>query len=63
MQVGDIVKFRDGLYQDEKDATYRVLEINGDRVIIQFVSNLPIPPQSVARLEELQLVQATNPTS
>ena len=57
MKVGEIVKFRDGLYEDEKGARYRVLEINQDRVVIEFICDLPVPPQSIARLEELEIVQ------
>ncbi len=58
MNIGDTVKFRDGLYVDEKDAVYRVIEINGDRAIIEFVCDLLFPPQSVAVTSELQLVNA-----
>ncbi len=56
MNVGVTVKFKDGLYDDERDARYVVVEVNGDRAIIQFVCDLPIPPQSVALLDELELV-------
>ena len=56
MKVGDTVKFKDGLYQDERDALYKVVEISGDRVIIEFVCDLPIPPQSLARTIELQVL-------
>jgi hypothetical protein len=56
MKIGDIVKFVDGLYRDEEGAEYRVVEINGDRVLIEFICKLPIPPQSVATIEELEVV-------
>jgi hypothetical protein len=56
MKVGDIVKFREGLYDDEEGATYRILELNGDRCFIVFICDLPIPPQSAARTNELELV-------
>ena len=57
MEKGDRVKFKDGLYADEKGAEYRVLEINGDRAMVEFICDLPIPPQSVARISELEVVQ------
>ena len=57
MKNGDIVKFLDGLYPDEAEARYRILEINGDRAIIEYVCDLPFPPQSVAKLDELQTVE------
>ena len=56
MKVGDTVKFIDGLYPDEEGARYKVLEINGDRAVIEFICQLPIPPQSMADVKELELV-------
>jgi hypothetical protein len=59
LKINDIVKFRDGLYPDEDGATYRIIEINDDRAIIEFICALPVPPQSVARIDELELVEAS----
>ncbi len=56
MKVGDTAKFVDGLYDDEKGARYRILEINGDRATLVFICNLPIPPQSIARISELEVI-------
>ena len=61
MKIGDIVKFMDGLYPDENRARYTVVEINGDRAIVEFISDLPIPPQSIAKINELEIVQSENP--
>ena len=56
-QVGDLVKFKTGLYEDEKDTIYRILEINKDRGIIELVNTkLPFPPQSIVILKELIIV-------
>ncbi len=60
MTVGDTVKFKDGLYTDEVGAKYKVLEINGDRVVIEFICPLPIPPQSVANVNELELAEISS---
>lgn len=60
MEVGMIVKFRDGLYPDEEGAFYRVIEDNGDRVFIEFICNLRFPPQSVARTKDLEAVELPN---
>jgi len=57
MEKGDTVKFVDGLYPDEKGARYKVVEINGDRAVIEFICDLPIPPQSVAKTSELEVIQ------
>lgn len=56
MKIGDTVKFLNDLYDDEKETRYRIVEINGDRVIIEFICDLPIPPQSVAKISELEVV-------
>lgn len=56
MKIGDRVKFIDGLYDDEIGAEYIVLEINGDRGIIEYICDLPIPPQSVAKMNELEVI-------
>lgn len=55
MNVGATVKFIDGLYPDEEGARYKVLEINDDRAILAFICDLPLPPQSVARIADLEL--------
>ena len=58
IKIGDIVKFIDGLYADEEGTRYKILEINGDRVVIEFICQLPIPPQSVAKIDELVVVES-----
>ena len=60
LKIGDTVKFVEGLYKDEKGARYKVLEVNGDRVIIEFICHLPIPPQSTAMVNELEIVLPFN---
>jgi uncharacterized Fe-S cluster-containing protein len=57
LKVGDTVKFVDRLYKDEEGARYKVVEVNGDRVIIEFICHLPIPPQSTAKVNELEVIK------
>ncbi len=57
MKVGDIVKFKDGLYKEEVAQTYILIELNGDRCIIKHVTDLPIPPTSVAKVADLEVVE------
>jgi hypothetical protein len=59
MKTYDIVKFKNGLYPDEEGATYRIIEINDDRAIIEFICTLPIPPRSIAKIEELEIVEVS----
>lgn len=56
IKEGDLVTFKNALYADEEGAVYRVLEINGDRCVLVLANtDLPIPPQSVALLADLEL--------
>lgn len=55
MKTGEAVKFKDGLYPDEIGAIYKIVEINGDRSIIEYICDLPYPPQSVAKNVELEV--------
>lgn len=53
--VNTLVVFKDGLYDDEKETVYRVLEVNGDRVVLELEnSNMSIRPQSIALLSDLE---------
>jgi hypothetical protein len=56
MKIGDTVKFLDGLYLDEKDTEYKVLDDNGENVVIELICGLPKPPVSSARKSELEVV-------
>jgi hypothetical protein len=49
----DIVRYKDPM-PDEIGITYKVLEVNGDRVIIQADVNLPIPPTTIANTKDLE---------
>jgi len=42
---------------EEADARYRVVEDNGDRLIVEYVCDLPIPPQELVRREMAVAVQ------
>lgn len=54
IQMGDLVTFKKNLYADEDGAIYRILEINGDRVVIELENtNMVIRPQSIAKLLDL----------
>ena len=57
IKIGDLVIFKKGLYDDEEGAVYRVLEINGDRGMLELANtDMIIRPQSVAILSELELL-------
>lgn len=51
----DLVTFQKGLYKDEEGAIYRVVEVNGDRCLLELINtSMVIRPQSVAKLSDLE---------
>ena len=60
MEIGSVVKFKDGLYADEEGAFYVVIEDNGDRVFIVYICKMNFPPVSVARTADLEVVELAN---
>ena len=56
MVKGDTVKFIEGLYVDEKGTRYKVIELYYDSAVIELIGDLPKPPQSVAKINELVVV-------
>jgi hypothetical protein len=58
IRIGDVVKFRDGLYEDEKETVYVVREVNGDRSILELIyPSMIIRPESVALLCDLEILE------
>jgi hypothetical protein len=57
MEAGDTVKFVDGLYEDGEDARYKVIEVDGDSVLIEFICKFTFPPLSTAKASELEVVE------
>lgn len=56
---GDLVAFKPGLYADEQGAVYRVIEVNGDRVILELANtNLTFSPQSIALIADLEKISS-----
>jgi len=57
MMVGSLVKFKDGLYEEEQGMIYLVLVDNGDRGFIRWIGDAnPIPASSLARFDEMEIV-------
>ena len=62
IKEGDLVVFRNGLYEDEQGAVYRVAEVNGDRCFLELINtSMPIRPQTLAQVADLEVV--VNPSS
>lgn len=47
IQVGQIVKFAQPTSKGEESERYVVLEVNGDRSLVQFICDWPLKPTSV----------------
>lgn len=55
MKVGDRVKWAQPQSTEEESERFTLLEINGDRCFVRFLSDLPISPIQVVRLADLTL--------
>ena len=58
IQLHDTVKFDERQYPDETGQLYKVIELNGDRCILEdILSHYAIHPTSIAKVSELILVE------
>lgn len=63
IKVGELVKFRNGLYEDEQETIYVVKEVNGDRSILQVIyPDMAIRPESAALLCDLEILESEGST-
>jgi hypothetical protein len=58
MKTGDTVKFRNPL-PDEIGMTYTVIEVNGDRCVIEANTGMTFNPQQVAKVTDLEVIKST----
>lgn len=54
--LGDLVEWAAPQNHAEAKERFEVIEDNGDRLIIRFVCELPIPPTQVVRRDDVKLV-------
>lgn len=55
-KVGDLVRFKNGLYKEEEWLIYLILEVNNDRCFIEWVNTkMSIRPTSLAIVAELEI--------
>lgn len=57
IKVGDVVTWALPLDESERAERFTVVEVNGDRCIIRFMVEMPIPPTQLALVAELTKVQ------
>lgn len=53
IKVGQQVKFATIVDPEDESARFRVLEVNGDRLLIEFVCDMSIPPTQVVRVADV----------
>jgi FKBP-type peptidyl-prolyl cis-trans isomerase 2 len=53
IEEGDVVRFTDSSEDEGRESLYRVIEVEGDEVIIELVCNHPMAPQATAKIGEL----------
>ena len=57
LRLGDMVEFVEP-FDDEVGATYRLVEINGDRCVIELICDMTIRPTWTRLTADLKLVTA-----
>jgi hypothetical protein len=55
--VGSLVRFREVLEPADEKSRFVVVEDNGDRLLVRFVCDLPIPPLFTYRRDEMCLAE------
>lgn len=58
MQVGDVVRFAAPETEDEKSERFVVLELRGERTLVEFVCEMNIKPTFVYRTADLVVESA-----
>ena len=54
IEEGDVVRFTDSSEDEGREALYRVIEVEGDEVIIELICGRPMAPQATAKIGELE---------
>lgn len=55
MRIGDVVRFRNPMTDDERVERFVVVEPRGARVLVRFVCDLPIAPTFVYLATDLEV--------
>jgi hypothetical protein len=53
MRVGDTVRYREPMDEAEKTARFVISELNGDRLFMTAICNLPFPPTTLAKTADV----------
>lgn len=56
LAVGQTVKFANPLSDDERDERFTVVELRGDRVLVEFICDMRVKPQSVSLAADLESI-------
>ena len=54
LAVGQTIKFANPLSDDKRDERFTVVELRGDRVLVEFICDMRIKPQSVYLASDLE---------
>ncbi len=58
MKAGDTVKLVTPMPDESGSERFRVLEMRGDRVLVEFICDLRIPPTYVYPVTDIEVVEA-----
>jgi len=57
LKPGDVVKFKNPLNADEATERHTVLELRGDRVLVEYICDMNLKPTGVYMVAELEVVK------
>jgi len=54
IEKGDVVRFRGSSEDEGRESLYRVIEVDGDELIIELICGQPMAPQATVKIGELE---------
>lgn len=57
IEEGDVVRFRGSSEDEGRQSLYRVIEVEGDELIIELICGRPMAPQATVRMGEVELAE------
>ena len=57
MKLGNVVKFKDPINAGEAAERHVVIELRGNRVLVEFVCNMNFKPMGVYLIDDMEVVK------
>lgn len=57
---GDRVKWKQPNADESAEDRFVVLEVNGDRALVEYICDMPVPPTQLVNVDDIVLAEDTN---